>query len=117
MDEKRSYYAVIPGFVRYDNNLVSVAKLLYGEITALCSEKGYCWATNEYFSNLYNVNKKTISRWLKGLSEAGYIAMEFKNPSSDLKNVVRRIKLVESPKGILERTKMSLLPGQKCPRE
>ncbi len=115
MDVKRSYYAVVPGFVRYDNNLVSGAKLLYGEITALCNEKGYCWATNEYFSKLYNVNKKTISRWLKGLSKAGYITMAFKNPSSDLKNVVRWIKLTENPKEILERTKMSLLYGQKCP--
>lgn len=58
---KKSYYAVIPATVRYDSSVVPGAKLLYGEITALCNEKGYCWATNDYFSRIYSVSKRTIS--------------------------------------------------------
>ncbi len=72
-NEKRNYYAVIPAEVRYNQNLTANAKLLYGEITALCNEKGYCWATNKYFANLYNVSKSSISNWLRDLTEEGFI--------------------------------------------
>ena len=74
MDEnKKSYYAIIPANVRYDTYLTANAKLLYGEITALCNEKGYCWATNDYFANLYNVSKKSISTWISQLINKNYI--------------------------------------------
>ena len=69
----KSYYAIIPANVRYDNELTPNAKLLYGEITALCNEKGYCWATNNYFAELYGVSKTSISKWIKQLIDKGYI--------------------------------------------
>ena len=67
------YYAIIPANVRYDRNLKANEKLLYGEITALCNKKGYCWANNDYFSKLYNVGKNTISIWIQNLIKCGYI--------------------------------------------
>jgi len=70
---KRSYYAIIPANVRYDSTLIDGAKLLYGEITALCNQEGYCWASNLYFSELYGVSKVTISKWINQLKEKGYI--------------------------------------------
>ena len=73
VSEQKNYYAIIPANVRYDPNLKDKAKLLYSEITALCNEKGYCWATNEYFANLYGVSKTTISLLIKNLIEKGYI--------------------------------------------
>ena len=75
---ERSYYAIIPANVRYDENITPNAKLLYGEITALCNEKGYCWATNTYFSELYKVSKRTITDWIKQLINGGYIKSKFK---------------------------------------
>ena len=91
--EKRSYYAVIPATVRYDENLVAGAKLLYGEITALANERGYCWATNDYFSKLYSVSKRTISTWIKCLCEAGYITAEFIPKSEEEKEKIRCLKV------------------------
>lgn len=69
----KAYYAVIPANVRYDNDLAPNAKLLYGEITALANEKGYCWATNTYFAELYRVSKTSVSKWIKQLCDKGYI--------------------------------------------
>lgn len=73
MEEKKSYYAVIPANVRYDKGLPANAKLLYGEITALCNSEGYCWASNRYFADLYEVTNTSISKWIKALCDAGYI--------------------------------------------
>ena len=72
---KPSYYAIIPAEVRY-SNLKPNAKLLYGEITALSSKEGYCFATNNYFAKLYNVTKNTISLWVSQLNKEGFISVE-----------------------------------------
>ncbi len=74
-DEQPSYYAIIPASVRYDGKLSSAAKLLYGEITALCNKSGYCWATNAYFAKLYGVTTRSASSWLSQLENGGYITM------------------------------------------
>ena len=73
-----SYYSIIPATVRYDHNLKANEKLMYGEITALSSKSGYCWAENRYFAELYDVHKITISKWLKNLEDNGYIRTELK---------------------------------------
>lgn len=75
-NNNRSYYAIIPATVRYDKSIVANAKLLYGEITALCNDKGFCWASNNYFADLYNVTKNTISTWISSLVKAGYLRVQ-----------------------------------------
>lgn len=75
-DSKKSYYAIIPASVRYDESLPPNAKLLYGEITALCNAEGYCWASNKYFAELYGVSIISISKWINVLVKNGYIASE-----------------------------------------
>jgi hypothetical protein len=76
MNEKPNYYAIIPANVRYDNELKDKAKLLYGEITSLSTKDGYCYASNKYFANLYNVSTTTISLLIKNLVDKGYVESE-----------------------------------------
>ena len=74
--DRPAYYALIPANVRYAD-IPPNAKLLYGEITALTSKEGYCWASNEYFAKLYGVQLTTVSEWVKILSERGFIRCVF----------------------------------------
>ena len=69
-----SYYAVIPASVRYAD-IPPNAKLLFGEITALCSKEGYCWASNNHFAELYGVTRQTVSGWVALLERHGFIAI------------------------------------------
>jgi len=71
--ETPTYYAIIPADVRYDKDLRPNEKLLYGEITALSDKHGYCWATNRYFAELYEVTVKCVSKWINHLIEKGYL--------------------------------------------
>ena len=93
----KSYYAIIPANVRYDTELNPNAKLLYGEITALCNEEGYCWATNDYFAELYNVSKISISKWINLLVQKGYLISEiiYKEGTKQILN--RCLRIVEYP--------------------
>ena len=72
---KPNYYAVIPASVRYDKRLTANAKLLYGEISSLCNKEGRCWATNNYFAELYGIDKRSIQRLIQSLHAFGYIKM------------------------------------------
>lgn len=73
MKENKNYYTIIPSAVRYDKRLKPLSKLIYGEITALTNDKGYCWANNNYFAEIYSVSKDTISRAVRQLEEYNYI--------------------------------------------
>ena len=77
MKDKPSYYAIISAEVRYDKNLSANAKLLYGEITCLTNENGFCFANNKYFAELYEKSKVTISKWISELVVNGYVSTSY----------------------------------------
>lgn len=90
-EPRRSYYSVTPANVRYDDKLSLGARLLYGELTALANEKGYCWASNSYFAKLYKVSAHTISNWISQLEQRGHVRREivYKEGTKEIKE--RRI--------------------------
>lgn len=83
----KSYYAIIPADVRYNKNIPDGAKLLYGEITSLSNEKGYCWASNSYFAELYEKSADTISRWVNSLKKEGFIDVIIDNEKGNTRHI------------------------------
>ncbi len=68
---------VFPTSILGDYNLTPLERLLLIYILSLCKKYGYCWATNEFFSDSFNVSKQTISKSLSSLSNYGYIVLEY----------------------------------------
>ena len=93
---KNNYYAVIPATVRYNKELKPAEKLLYGEITSLTNKMGYCFATNKYFADLYNVTNHTVSQWISHLEKKEYIQIDIiRNDKKEIKE--RRIFIHDIP--------------------
>ena len=71
--ERPAYWAILPAPVRYDASLPASAKLIYAEISALTGKRGYCFASNEYLMDLFDVSERTLQRHLKALEQRGWI--------------------------------------------
>lgn len=72
-----NYYAIIPASVRYNKELTMLERFLYAELTALSNVDGYCIARNDYFANLYEKDKATISRAFSKLENLGLITIDY----------------------------------------
>ena len=67
---------MIPAQVRYAADLPPGAKILYAEISSLTDARGYCFASNEYFADLYGASIRTIQRYLTALQNGGFIRIQ-----------------------------------------
>lgn len=70
----RDGWGILPRIISMDKEISSFAKILYTEISSLCAEKGYCWATNKYLAGKFDCHEKTISTAISELTK--YIYME-----------------------------------------
>lgn len=95
MKEKPNYYAIIPADVRYCKKLKPIERLIYAEITCLTNNKGYCWAGNEYFSNLFEISNRSVSRHINQLKNFEFISVSMIRDSSS-KVEKRTIKLTKN---------------------
>ncbi|MBF0773248.1 DnaD domain protein [Mammaliicoccus sciuri] len=93
--ETPNYYAILTAEIRYDNRLSSLEKLLCAEITALSSKYGYCFATNNYFADLYGISKETVSRRLNHIKELGYLEIQILYTGKQITG--RKMKLKQLP--------------------
>ena len=73
MKKTRSFYYVVPDAVMFCEGLTDKSRLIYGLITGLCTENGYCWANNNYFAELFKVSTETISRSISLLEKHGFV--------------------------------------------
>lgn len=98
-DEQRapSFWAVLPAPVRYSPKLPSTAKLLYAEISALTGETGYCFATNAYFCNLYNISERTLQRHLRDLAALHMIAIEDGDGGKSMRRIYAGVNPLHTP--------------------
>lgn len=85
--KRPNYNTILPPPVRFDRKLSASAKLLYGEIKALCDQQGYCWASNHYLASLYGVHKETISLWLRQLKAGRWIRIELLSDQGNLRKI------------------------------
>ncbi|WP_435315387.1 helix-turn-helix domain-containing protein [Cellulophaga fucicola] len=92
-----SYYSIIPAPVRYDKRLTPSAKILYAEITSLTNKVGFCYSSNRYFQDLYQVSKQSINSWLKQLEEYGYISRHIYRSRGSQEILNRYITIFEKP--------------------
>lgn len=90
-------YWLIPNAVLYSTEISDKQKLLFCVISSLCAEKWFCWATNEYLSQMLDVHKMTISKNISDLKEKGFINVEIDKDG-------RKITLSENAYGGLAKT-------------
>lgn len=82
---QQSYFTVIPATVRQDDQLSTNAKILYGDIVALANASGYCYASNQYFTETLGVTERSVTRLIAKLAERGHIRVRvLRDPKSGL---------------------------------
>ena len=62
-------------------------------ISSLCAEKGFCFASNKYLSELFEISEETVSRKLKTLEDKKYITIEYKKRGCEI--LERNIRLTK----------------------
>lgn len=62
-------------------------------ISSLCAEKGYCYASNKYLGELFDLPEQTISRKIKILQEKKYITIEYEKRGCEV--IERRLRLTK----------------------
>lgn len=79
MDEQKvqASFAKSYDIVRYNNKLSSGARLLFTEIVKLSSQQGYCWASNKRFSEIFDISKATVQRYITELKKQNLIVIDF----------------------------------------
>lgn len=82
-----STYLIIPERVAKDQTLTKLDKLIFGKIYGLSKKDKYCWSSNSYLADYFNVKEWTISRAISSLTEKGYLKISY---NSHLKNDKKR---------------------------
>lgn len=78
----------MPLEILINDKLSDKEKIILSMIIYLSKDKGYCFATNNYFSDILNVTVVSISRIINSLKKKNYIKinMNYKSNSKEIEN-------------------------------
>lgn len=68
-------YLILPEKIATDCDLTPISRLIFAKIYGLSKSDGYCWATNKYLSQYFNVSIRTISMSISTLYKKKYISI------------------------------------------
>lgn len=105
VEMKPNYFSILTADVRYDRDLSASEKIFYSEITCLCNSKGFCYCSNKYFSDLYNVDSRTIQRWLLKLCKKNYLRIDFDKSTNERKIYI----IIKTNQSVLQKNKTKQL--------
>ena len=113
MTRKVNYYTIMPAEIRLDKRLSPFDKILYSDILTLSSKKGYCYATNKYFAQVYQMSISSISQTISKLVELGYIKRfyEYKENSKMIER--RKLYVAENYTGSIKNLTVPIVENKK----
>ena len=79
----------IPAKILLNKDLSDKEKIILSMILYLSEEKGSCFASNKYISNIVNVTPERVSKIISSLKDKGYISVKLKY-KTDSKEIEER---------------------------
>ena len=76
MKDYRKGYLMIPNTIKTNTKLSLLSKMVFSEILSY-DEMGLCYASNNHFALIYNVDVRTIERVIKELRDNKYISTSY----------------------------------------
>ncbi len=67
----------IPDKVMFDFNLSLGSRLIYGYLNSLSYKTGFCFSSNGYIAERFQMHKITVAKFIAELEKAGYIKMYY----------------------------------------
>jgi len=74
--ENKSFWCIITAPVLYSKELSDKSKILFGVISNLTKQKGYCYAHNSTLAEELGWSERTIQYSIKELEDCGFISRE-----------------------------------------
>ena len=113
-----NYWSVVPPFVRYNKSLTWFEKILYSELSALSNKWGYCFASNQYFTDNFGNSERTVQVSLAHLAELGFISLQSEITAMGTKRKIFVNALVQAQETAPQGMKESSPPkGKKEPKD
>jgi len=105
----------IPKEIWLDKNLTTNERLLFVEIDSLDNEKG-CWASNNYFSDFFDLSKTRVSEIINSLVKKEYITstMIYKEGGKEIDKRILKVNLPHSEKCNTPIRKSVIPHSEKC---